>query len=185
MRPLAGRPRSTIDLLALQRTAGNAAVGRVLAQRQTLPAPTPKSVDAALKSITLVSSKTNQVTSPWPWLIFRTLPWNPSDGGKKRLYAALKRAHATLRRANAVLGAAVLGAAQQREAASQGTGPKPTTATPAAAAPAVPKRKTKAKHLPTVAEAQAAADNAASVVLARTIELKEYVKGKLTRDTTR
>jgi hypothetical protein len=158
------------DVATLQRSAGNLAVATVLAQRQTPPAPTPQSVGAALDMVTLVSSRTTKVTSLRPWIIFRTLPRNPSDGGKKRLYTALKKAHAALQRAEALLAAA-----RQREAGAGS--PSPSSAKPAR------KGKKKGKRQPTVAEAQAVVDAAVAAVRARTQELKEYVKGKL--DTTR
>jgi hypothetical protein len=158
-------------MLRLQRTAGNAAVGQLLsgagehqvtAQRVNGTAPTPASIGAALDSVTAVSTRTVKVASLRPWVIFETLPWNPSDGKKKTLFGVLKKAHAKLR--NAVQS---LADAQRREAA-------------AGAAPAVPKpRKKSRRALPTVAEAQTAVDQAQADIAAKTKALKEYVKSKL------
>ena len=142
-------------------------------QRQFAPdtAVTPASIDAALKSVTLVSSRTTPVTSLRPWEIFRTLPWNPSDGGKKRLFGALRKAHATLRRARATLAEAVV---REEVRATVGTA-KPVAVRPESARPAAKAR----KRLPTVAEAQEAVTKAEAAVSARTAGLKAYVKGKL------
>jgi hypothetical protein len=158
-------------MLRLQRTVGNAALGQHLsgtgehqltAQRDKDPAPTPKSIGAALDSVMVVSTRTAKVASLRPWVIFETLPWNPSDGKKKTLFGALKKAHVTLHKA-----VAALADAKRREAA-------------ALAAPAAPKPRKKSKRaLPTVAQAQAAVDRAQADISAKTSALKEYVKSKL------
>jgi hypothetical protein len=191
VRPVTDRARTTTPpvepqwtpagMLRLQRSAGNAAVARLVAgstedtrtlQRDTgapsTPEPTPASVHAALDSIAAVSTRTVKVPSLRPWVIFETLPWNPSDGKKKTLYAGLKKAHGNLRRA-----VVALAEAERREAATRG-------APAAAPAPAgrKPRRKT-ARALPTVAEAQDAVTKAQADITARTKVLKEYVKSKL------
>jgi hypothetical protein len=193
--PPTGQAWSADDVVQLQRRAGNTAVSSVL-QRAPAPGPapptvTPQSIDAALKSISVASSKTTQVNSLRPWEIFKTLPWNPSDGGKKRLYAALRKAHSALRRANAVLAEARVREAAAAKAGTAGiAGAAGAATTPAA--PTAPTRKRKAKpakakkktkRLPTVAEAQAAVSRAEATVTAQTSALKTYVKGKL--NTTR
>lgn len=186
-RPVPDRTRTTVPaveppwtpagMLRLQRTAGNAAVAQLVAgpavhapalQRDTGATPTPASVRAALDSVTVASTKTVQVPSLRPWVIFETLPWNPSDGRKKTLYAGLKKAHGTLRKA-----VVALADAERREAAAR--------ATPAAAAKPAgrkPPRKPR-RALPTVAEAQDAVAKAQADITAKTKALKEYVKSKL------
>jgi hypothetical protein len=139
-----------------------AALGQPLPPHQ--PALAAESIGQALAEVGLVSSRTRKVRSLRPWVIFETLPWNPLDGGKKRLFAGLQRAYAALRRAEGVLADA-----QQREAAL-------------ASAPAhgahqrAPKA---AKKPPTVAQAQAAVTSAESRVTDATRQLKQYVKSKL------
>jgi hypothetical protein len=100
-------------------------------------------------------------------VIFETLPWNPSDGGKKRLFSALSKAVNALAKAEGALAEAA-----KREAAAPGI----------AAVPHKGKKGKKGKKgakLLTVAEAQAAVDSAKAKVEAATKALKEYVKGKL------
>ncbi|HST83340.1 MAG TPA: hypothetical protein VLL08_16525 [Kineosporiaceae bacterium] len=184
--PSTGQTWSADDVVQLQRRAGNTAVSSVL-QRAPGPDPapvTPQSIDAALKSISVASSKTTQVNSLRPWEIFKTLPWNPSDGGKKRLYSALRKAHSALRRANVVLAEArVREAAAAKAGAPAGTAPAAPVPKPAPKRKAKRAKAKKAKRLPTVAEAQEAVSKAEATVKARTSELKTYVKGKL--DTRR
>jgi hypothetical protein len=190
-RPVTDRARKTTQpaeprwtpagMLRLQRSAGNAAVTRLVTgpaedlrtlQRDTGTAPTPASVRAALDSIAAVSTRTVKVPSLQPWVIFETLPWNPSDGKKKTLYAGLKAAHDHLRKA-----VVALADAERREAAARSA---PATAPTTAPAPAgrKPRRKA-ARALPTVAEAQDAVTKAQADITARTKTLKEYVKSKL------
>ncbi len=164
-------------MLRLQRSAGNLAVTRLVAdraedartlQRDTGAEPTPGSVRAALDSISAVSTKAVKVPSLRPWVMFETLPWNPSDGKKKTLYAGLKKAHGSLRKA-----VVALADAERREAATKGA-PTPAPA-PAGRKP----RRKAARALPTVAEAQDAVTKAQADITARTKALKEYVKSKL------
>src|SRR4051794_2165510 len=133
--PSATQTWSPDGVAELQRRVGNAAVSSVL-QRQPAPPPgptpavTPQSITAAPHSISVTSSKTTQVNSLRPWEIFKTLPWNPSDGGKKRLYSALRKAHIALRKART-------GLAQARSREAAAAGPS------SSAAPAVARRKAK------------------------------------------
>ena len=138
-----------------------AALGQPLPPHQ--PALAAEWIGQALAEVGLVSSRTRKVLSLRPWVIFETLPWNPLDGGKKRLFAGLQKAYAALRRAEGVLADA-----QQREAAL-------------ASAPAhgAHQRARKGAELPTVAQAQAAVTSAESRVADATRQLKQYVKSKL------
>src|SRR4051794_7071399 len=133
----------------IESSAGNASVGRLLAgpvlQRAEI---TPESIGKALDKVTVESAKTRAVASLRPWVIFETLPWNPSDGNKSRLFSQLRKAFTAQTKAEAALADA-----KKREAVATAAGGK---ATPAAHPTAAAKRKgkgRKAKVLPTVAEA--------------------------------
>ncbi|HKT05341.1 MAG TPA: hypothetical protein VJT31_37975, partial [Rugosimonospora sp.] len=172
----ATHPMTTDDVLALQRVAGNQATGHLLddqratgqrltAQRQPDHPVTADSVRAALDQVTVESTRTTQVATLKPWVIFETLPWNPTDGKKSSLFSALSKAHRTLAKAKTALADA------QRRAA---------TAPPGTPAPGKKRGKKKTRPRgPSVADAQAAVDRAEAKVVARTGALKEYVKGKL------
>ena len=168
------RPTSPQAVQWLQGSAGNASVGRLLAgpvlQRAAI---TPESIGKALDKVTVESAKTRAVASLRPWVIFETLPWNPSDGKKSRLFTQLRKAFTAQIKAEAALADA-----KKRDTAATAGG----KATPAAKPTAAPKRKRKgrkAKVLPTAAEAQAAVDAAKAKVDSITKELKTYVKSKL------
>jgi hypothetical protein len=161
-----GQAASPDDAVASYgRSAGNAAISRMVdIQRKPEEPPTPESIGVALGTIKIVSTTKAEVRSLRPWVIFETLPWNPSDGGKRRLFSALTKEFKALRKAKDALAEAV-----KREAAAPGA---------AAVHHKGKKGKKGAKPL-TVAEAQAAVDRAKAKVDAATKALKEYVKGKL------
>jgi hypothetical protein len=168
------RPTSPQAVQWLQGSAGNASVSRLLAgpvlQRAAI---TPESIGKALDTVTVESAKTRALASLRPWVIFETLPWNPSDGKKSRLFSRLRKAFTVQTKAQAALADA-----KKREAAAKAAGGTAPAAKPTAAQ----KRKRKgrkAKVLPTVAEAQAAVDAAKGKVDSITTELKTYVKSKL------
>lgn len=163
------RPNSPQAIQWLQRSAGNASVSRRLAGSVLQRAPiTPESIEKALDTVTVESATTRAVASLRPWVVFETLPWNPSDGKKSRLFSQLRKTFTAQTKAEAALADA-----KKREAAATAAG---GNATPAAK----PKRKgRKAKVLPTVAEAQAAVNAAVAKVDSVTKELKTYVKSKL------
>jgi hypothetical protein len=97
-------------------------------------------------------------------VIFETLPWNPNDGGKKRLFRNLQRAYGALHQAQKVLADA-----QRREAAAASLPPQPSR-----------RRGSKgARKPPTAAQAQAMVTSAESQVANATQQLKQYVKSKL------
>ena len=154
----------------LQSVAGNASVGRLLAGTVQRAPITPETIGKALDKVTVDSVKTKAVASLRPWVIFETLPWNPSDGKKSRLFSQLRKAFTTQGKAEAALADA-----RKRAAAAAAAGGKPAPAPK----PARKKKGRKAKALPTVDQAQAALDAAKAKVESITTELKTYVKSKL------
>lgn len=83
--------------------AGNATSRRVVLQRddpKPAPAPiTPQSIGVALAGIQVEAQVKRQVTSLRPWDMFAYVPWNPSGGEKKRVFAALGKAYRRVNKA--------------------------------------------------------------------------------------
>jgi hypothetical protein len=119
-----GPPRGT-TVAAIMAPAGNAAVAALLGaqtrlaiQRDPGPGPsgttvtphtagaaaapspiTPRTIEAALAEVRAVKVAHEKVLSLRPWEMFAYLPWNPSGGGKKRVFAGLSRAYKAVDRA--------------------------------------------------------------------------------------
>jgi hypothetical protein len=164
-KPLAATPPP-----ATAKTAGDdqpsGPTGAAAGKPPATPSPEPAagSVALALGQVKLISTQTSKELSLRPWVIFDTLPWNPDDGGKGKLFRKLHKAYSALYQAQGVLADA-----QRREAAATSVPPQPSR-----------RRRSKgARKPPTVAQAQALITSAESQVGDATRQLKQYVKSKL------